>query len=112
MPTWYYRYISYPAEVTQVQDERKVLSTNPTNGHLTWYAPERYHIPRDAERALALPSAPTHRMGALPDAMMPSFAIPHRVVNPRYGHPGGGIEVATRHPVWLSGLWDYSRWLL
>ena len=109
MPTGFYRYISSPGEVTQIVDQRKVHSTNAYTRHATWYTPTRFDIPADAQRELALPSAPTHRVGPISAAEMPSFAIGLRVVAPAFGSPGGGVEAYTYDPVWLPGLWEFAH---
>jgi len=114
MPTSFYRYISSPAEVKQINDDRKVLSVNAQTGFTTWYTPTRYTNLGQATQELSLPQQPTHMIGGLSDVIMPSFHIALRVVQPNFGQPGGGVEAATQNPVWLLGLWDYvgSAWIL
>lgn len=104
-----YRYISHPAEVTQVVDERKVQSTNPQTQYATWYTPARYDNPAMVQQELALFRQPTHRVGPIPADDMPDFDIGLRPVAPAFGQPGGGVEARTKSPVWLFGLWDFPN---
>jgi len=107
MATAYYRYISYPLEVTQVVHERKVQSMNPKRGYATWYTPTRYDDPTKAQQELALSKPPTHRVGPIPAGEMRDFDIQQLPpVAPAFGQPGGGVEACTRSAVWLFGLWD------
>jgi hypothetical protein len=39
MPGWYYHYIDDPAEVTQIKDDRRIQSMQPSANPLTWYTP-------------------------------------------------------------------------
>lgn len=108
MPIGFYRYICDPAEVNQAMNERKLHSMNRITGHATWYAPTRYEKPAEAQRELALRRPPTHRVGPIPANEMPDFDIGFRTVAPANGQPGGGVEVCTRSPVWLFGLWNFQ----
>lgn len=109
MATVYYRYISDVQERNQLVDERKVQSTNVTTQYETWYSPERYDDPDVAQQRLALPRPPIYRIGPIPENMIHPLTIgPHRV-DPKFGQPGGGIEIATREPVWLFGLWSFTN---
>jgi hypothetical protein len=38
MDVQFYRYISYPGEVDQIAEYRKIHSTNPRTAHATWYS--------------------------------------------------------------------------
>lgn len=108
MPLWYYRYIDDAKEVQQIKDERKIESTVLRANPETWYSPTRYDNTGHAEQDLCLLKTPTHRVGPIPDPIMPSFHIPLRVAMPKNGQTGGGLEAATRDPVWLSGLWNFA----
>jgi hypothetical protein len=55
MPTWYYRFVSNPAEVKQIVDERKIQSLNSHTNYLTWYTPTRYGNVNQAQQELAMP---------------------------------------------------------
>jgi hypothetical protein len=55
MPTWYYRYVSNPAEIKPIVDERKIQSVNATTNYLTWYTPTRYQNVDLAQQELAPP---------------------------------------------------------
>ena len=109
MPVAFYRYMSYPSEVSQVTGERKVQSTNPTTQFATWYTTIRYDSAVTAQQELALSKSPTHRVGPIPANEMPDFDISLRSVAPAFGHPGGGVEARTKSPVWLFGIWDFSN---
>ena len=110
----FYRYISHSDEVSQVQQERRIQSTNPRTGRATWYTTARYDDPLVAQRELALDRAPTHRVGPIPADQMPPFDRGPRDAATLGGRPGGALEVRTTFPVWLCGLWDFgtTRWLL
>ncbi|MBI4082957.1 MAG: hypothetical protein HY423_10140 [Candidatus Lambdaproteobacteria bacterium] len=108
MTVQFYRYLSHQ-EVTQVQKERKIHSTNPVTRYATWYTPTRYDNLQIAQAELALPAAPTHRAGPIPADAMPDFFVPLRAVAPAFGQPGGGVEACTRNPVWLYGLWNFAK---
>ncbi len=103
----FYRYISYPVEIQQIVAERKIQSTNPSEGFATWYTPTRYNNPAEAKSELALRTLPTHRVGPIPLDELPPLDIGPRRADPADGEPGGGTEVRTRHPVWLFGLWAF-----
>jgi hypothetical protein len=108
MPTWYYRYLSNPPEVKQLIDERKIQSLNATTNYLTWYTPTRYEDVNQAKQELSMPYIPTHRVGPIPDIHFGSEEVPLRLSSPFYGCPGGGLEMATRDVIWLSGLWNFN----
>lgn len=107
MATEYYRYLSDSAEVDRVVDERRIESTGEENPS-TWFSPTRYDDPVDARRELAIPNRPDHRIGPVPDVIMPTLEKGPRTVQPNFGQPGGGVEVCTTKPIWLFGLWDYG----
>jgi hypothetical protein len=108
MPIWYYRYVSNPAEVKQIVDERKIQSLNARSNYLTWYTPTRYGDVDQAQRELALPYPPTHRVGPFPDTYLGNPHIPVRLAAPFHGFPGGGLEMATYEVVWLVDLWNLN----
>lgn len=112
MPLWYYHYTNDTTEINQIQTERKIASAALAANPLTWYSPTRYDNTANAQQDLSLPTAPTHRVGPIPDPVMPTLHTPLQVVVPKNGQPGGGLEAATQDEVWLSGLWDFggSRW--
>jgi hypothetical protein len=93
----YYRYIGErEKEFIEKQDTVRSLS------RVTFFTPDRYDSNEVAQRRLALPRRPVWRIGPIPDSQMPSFdRLPLRVVGPANGHPGGGVECATSHPVHL-----------
>lgn len=109
MPLEFYRYISYCPEVDQMIRERKIQSTNPNTGFATWWTPQRYDDPDDAEQELALDGPPTHRVGPVPADEIPAFDIPLRPVAPKGGKSGGGLEARTKSPVWLFGVRDFQN---
>jgi hypothetical protein len=108
VPTWYYRYVSNPAEVKQIIDERKIQSLNPHTNRLTWYTRARYIDLAQAQRELAMPNRPTHRMGPTDESYLGSLHVSLRLCPPMHGFPGGGVEVATFDVVWLIGLWNFN----
>jgi hypothetical protein len=114
MPTWYYRYISNPAELKQIIDERKVRSLNRQTNYLTWYTPTRYVDVHQAQQELAMPDTPTYRVGPIAETQLGTLHTPLRLSQPAHGCPGGGLEAATYEEVWLFGLWNFhpGRWEL
>jgi hypothetical protein len=88
MPTWYYRYLSNPAEVKQLLDERRIQSVNPLTNHLTWYTPTRYGNVDLAQREMAMPYTPTHRIGPIPDTHIGSLHVPHASLGQLMGFQG------------------------
>ena len=109
MPTEYYRMICDVAERNQLIAQRAILSTNPVSGHETWYTPTRYTDPLVAQSQLALPmiNSPIYRVGPVPEHAIVNLTVGPRRVAPAFGHIGGGIEVATRSPVNLFGMWSF-----
>ncbi len=110
MVTNYYRYITDVHERNQLVSERKIHSRNPMRGHETWFSPTRYDNPLQAQQNLALPATilPIYRLGPIPETAIENLTIGPRRVQPANGHPGGGLEIATRSPVWLLGLWSFG----
>jgi len=92
MPTWFYRYLSNPAEMKQLLDERRIQSVNPLTNYLPWYPPARYGNIDLAQRELAMPYTPTHRVGPIPDTHIGSMHVPPRLAWPAHGFPGGGLD--------------------
>jgi hypothetical protein len=111
MATAYYRHICDVRERNQLIAERKIRSTNSGTGYETWYTPTRYDDPLVAQRELALPSPiiPEYRVGPIPEGLIPPLSVGPRRSAPAFGHPGGGIEIATKEPVWLVGLWSFTN---
>jgi hypothetical protein len=107
MPTEYYRYISKQKEADQITDDRIVesVSKNPE----TWYSPNKYNNKNTAERELAMPKTPQHRIGPINDVKMPSFSAGPKKVQPNFSQPGGGVEVSVQSEINLFGLWDYDN---
>ena len=97
-------------ERNQIVADRKVLSGNPRTAHETWYSPTRYDDPVDAQQYLALPAPilPIYRIGPIPENAVQTLTVGPRRVQPAFGQPGGGIEIATRTPLWLTGLWSFA----
>ncbi|MEI7867797.1 MAG: hypothetical protein WCI11_07880 [Candidatus Methylumidiphilus sp.] len=110
MVTNYYRYITDVQERNQLVSERKVHSRNSVTGHETWFSPSRYDNPLAAQQQLALPAPilPIYRVGPIPEAAIENLTIGPRRVQPAFGQPGGGLEIATKSPVWLLGLWSFG----
>jgi hypothetical protein len=105
----YYRYLSDPSEVAQVIHERRIQSMNLVAGRATWYSAIRYDNPIDAQRTLALPHVPSHRVGPVAELQMPPLDIKPRPLAPAFGYPGGGVEVRTVFPVHIFGLLDFQK---
>src|SRR5206468_4389502 len=101
MPTSYYRYITNIIERNQLVAERKVLSSNAGTGYETWYTPARYDDPVIAQQELALPAPilPLYRIGPIPQNAIQNLTVGPRRIQPAFGQPGGGIEIATRSAV-------------
>jgi len=97
MVTSYYRYLD-DAEKNSIDDKGVILSRS----GLTWFTPDRYETAAEAEKFLALASARKWRIGPIPSDEMPDFdTVPLRPVAPAHGQPGGGVECATSHPIYL-----------
>lgn len=111
MSVAYYRYISNVVERNELVQKKRILSLNVASGHETWYTPTRYTDPAVAQRELALPAAvlPVYRVGPVPEDAISHLSVGPRRVSPAFGHPGGGLEIATKEPVWLFGLWSFSN---
>lgn len=106
MALMFYRYISHNSELDLLRAERRIRSTNPVATG-TWFTTKRYDNPMEAQRRLALSKPPTHRIGPIPEAHMPTFTTP-RTVAPAAGQPGGGDETFADGEVLLSGLWSFG----
>jgi|SRR5271157_967018 len=108
MATSYYRYITDVIERNQLVAERKVFSVNAGTGYETWYTPARYDDPFLAQQELALPAPILYRIGPFPENAIQNLTVGPRRIQPAFGQPGGGIEIATRSAVWLTGLWSFA----
>lgn len=97
----YYRYVG-PAEAYAVESTRIVQSLSGIG--ITWWMPDRYATRADAKRFLALPALPTHRVGPVPEDELPVFTVQAQRVQPNFGEPGGGWEVAVVRPTYLFGI--------
>jgi hypothetical protein len=106
MATLYYRFMCDVQERNQLVAERMILTTNPRYGYETWYTPTRYDDPLVAQRELALPAsnAPIYRIGPIPEDLIKNLTVGPRLSPPANGHPGGGIEIATRECGTKGGL--------
>lgn len=72
---------------------------------VTYFTPDRYDDPREAQAKLALANLPEWRIGGIPDSQMPDFdALSLRVVSPWGKQPGGGTQCATSRPVYLFAM--------
>lgn len=97
MITTYYRYVD-DAEKNSIDQSGFIQSKS----GLTWFTPARYDTATDAQKFLALPFLRNWRVGPIPSDEMPDFdKVPLRPVAPAHGHPGGGVECATSHPIYL-----------
>ena len=97
MVTTYYRYVD-DVEKDYIEDSGMIRSKS----GFTWFTPDRYGTAADAEKFLALSSARNWRIGPIPSDEMPDFdKVPLRTVAPAHGQPGGGVECATSHAVYL-----------
>ena len=97
MVTTHYRYVD-DAEKDSIDGGGIIQSKS----GLTWFTPDRYDTAADAEKFLALPSPRNWRVGPIPSDEMPDFdKVPLRPIAPAHGQPGGGVECATSHPVYL-----------
>lgn len=103
----YYRYLSDDSEFEHIREHRSIESQSDRNPY-TWYTPTRYDDRSTAIEELALPKDPEHRIGPVTAPKMPPFTKGPRRVRPRFGEPGGGVEVCVTGPVWLFGIWDFS----
>jgi hypothetical protein len=97
----YYRYVT-PSEAYAVETSNIIMTFSNTGR--TWYTPDRYSTRDDARTYLALPSLPSHRVGPYPEDELPTWVIPLRRVQPNFGYPGGGWEVATDDAVYVFGV--------
>lgn len=105
----YYRYATFKKEHDQIMKERRIETFT---GKGTWYSPTHYDDPLLAEQELALPNgAPKWRIGPIMDVQLPTHThiVPQRNVAPYKGRSGGGLEIRVNIPVYLFGLFDFSR---
>src|SRR5688572_6726652 len=101
----FYRYFVSEIELEQVITQRRIQSTNEYG---TWFSPDRYDDPNEAQVMLALALKPRYRIGPLPAASMPIFDIDVRNVAPANAQPGGGRECRAREPMWLPGVFEFE----
>lgn len=95
-----YRYVS-SAEKEFIEHQGIILSRS----RITYFTPDRYDDPSEAQAKLALADVPEWRIGGIPEGQMPDFdALSLRVVNPAYRQPGGGVQCATSRPVYLFAM--------
>lgn len=104
----FYRYISHPAEIKQVLDERTVRTTRP-RAQKTYFTTLRENNPVITQRKLSLPDIPIYRVGPFSTAELPDLMVHFRIAVPAYGHAGGGIEVAIRGKVHIFGVYDMNN---
>lgn len=99
MPIAYYRYVGV-AEKQHVEGGRSVYSYS----GLTFLTPDLYPSAEEARKRLALPTLPVYRAGPFHEHELPPLTVPHRVVAPANGQPGGGVECAVSEPIVLFGF--------
>lgn len=101
----FYRYIN-SAEKQYIIDNRWIQSRNPQG---TYYTPNRFEDPMDAQRFLSLRYIPENRVGPIPNYVIPAFDIVRlRIVPPAHGQSGGGYEACTSRPVYLFGIYNFN----
>lgn len=70
----------------------------PNHGHL-WLTPNRYTSLAEAQQRLALPKPPSYRIGPVWSLDTVLDGIPLRACAPRFGQPGGGLEITSTRPI-------------
>jgi len=95
----YYHYTQNP-RLTLINEFGTIFWSTP----FVWYTPDRYETVQDAQEFLALPLQPTHRVGPISEDSLPHLVIALRRVQPNFGQPGGGWEIAVGAPVYLSRI--------
>lgn len=101
----FYRFVN-SAEKQYIIDNRRIQSVNPRG---TYYTPNRYEDPTDAQKFLSLRYIPQNRVGPIPNYVIPVFDVVRlRIVPPAHGQPGGGYEACTRRPVYLFGIYNFN----
>lgn len=102
----FYRYVNN-VEKLFIMERKTIQSTMNPQG--TYYTPDRFENPNDAQRYLSLRSVPENRVGPIFNFAMPVFdVIPLRVVPPAHGQPGGAYEACTSHPLYIFGMYDFD----
>lgn len=102
--TFYYRYVGQQ-EANAIDQRRNIKS----GSGITWFTPNRYDSPAQAQQELALRSMPSHRVGPIPADELPDLdAAPLRPVAPKYGQPGGAVEGATYGETYVFGIIDLT----
>jgi hypothetical protein len=105
----FYRWVSHPAELEQFRRFRTIHSTNPKGGGKTWFTNQRIESTAEAQMVLALPNAPRHRVGPIPEDEMPYFNVcAARTVEPAYDNPGGGLEFCTTGYIEIFGWFSFD----
>ena len=101
----FYRYIS-AGELQSIRSDRVIRSMS----GVTYFSPDRYDDPGEAQGKLALPQQPDYRLGPLPADERPDFAAsplqPVGYIDSQ--RPGGGVEGATIKPIYLFAIFDYA----
>lgn len=104
----FYRYISHPAEISQVLNERMVRTTKPY-ARKTYFTTLREDNPTVIQRKLSLPNTPIYRVGPFSTTELPDLIVHFRIAVPAYGHAGGGIEVASGGRIHIFGVYDMNN---
>jgi len=100
MGIFFYRYVGDAEK--QYIDQNKMIRSQSGK---TYFSPDLYETATDARQRLALPALPAWRVGPIPADEMPDFdAVALQAASPKYGQPGGGLECATNHTVYLLGF--------
>jgi hypothetical protein len=87
----FYRYVG-KAEAESIDNTGVIQSRS----GVTWFTPDLYDSVEEAQRMLALPDRPSHRVGPIPVDELPDFDhCSLQFVHPAGPHPGGGLEAAT-----------------
>lgn len=94
------------AELHYVRNNRQILARS----GVTYFTPDQYDNPDEAQRMLAMRHRPEYRIGPVPADEMPDFdAVPLQsvgFVDP--SRPGGGVEAATSGTVYLFGAYRFG----
>jgi len=89
-----YRYIG-KREMVYIKNNNQIYSISGQ----TFLTPDLYSKPNDAQRYLALPYLPKHRVGPIFCVQVVFDAVSLRRVRPAFGQPGGGWEISTNQPI-------------
>jgi hypothetical protein len=102
-----YRYTSSQAEVKFIKERRMVFSTN---HYGTYWTTLLTDDPGEAQRLLALPRRPTHRVGGITIVSVDHRMIKYQgkvKVNNR--QPGGAWELVITAPIMITSLCDIRQ---